>query len=81
MTELSKKTAYIIQSGTIYKFTGDNKVKPVLNIKTFITGIALIAVCLIGAFKLATAWLAWQDAYEKEAFRNWQTISAELEKK
>ena len=81
MTELNKKTAYIIQGGMVYKFTGDNKVKPVLNIKTFITGIALIAVCVIGFFKLATAWLAWQDAYEKEAFKNWQTISAELEKR
>lgn len=81
MTELNKKTAYIIQGGKVYKFTGDNELKPVLNIKKFITGMALIAVSVIGFFKLATAWLAWQDAYEKEAFINWQTISAELEKR
>ncbi len=81
MTELNKKAAYIIQSGTIYKFTGVNKVKSVLNIKKFITGMALITISLIALFKLATAWLAWQDAYEKEAFKNWQTISAEMEKR
>ena len=76
----NNKKVYVIVGERVYKFTGNMELKPVLNIRKFIVGITLIAISLVGIFKLTTAWINWQREYEKSAFEAWQTVSSELRK-